>query len=86
MYPRDYKGVKLEPTFNSPCPPAKDDPTLYRPEHYDLTLTPGFRAIDAGTVLPGVTDGFTAKAPDLGALEWGRAVPAYGPRPGPSQP
>lgn len=68
-------------------PPAKDDPTrLYRPEDYDFTLTPGSQAIDAGSVLPSVTDGFTGKAPDLGALEWGRAVPAYGPRPVPSQP
>ena len=38
-------------------------------------------AIDAGTILPGVTDGFTGRAPDLGALESGRVVPSYGPRP-----
>ncbi len=31
--------------------------------------------VDAGTVLPGVTDGFTGRAPDLGALESGRGVP-----------
>ena len=73
--------------FRNASPPAKDDPTrLYRPEDYDFTLTPGSRAIDAGTVLPGVTDGFTGKAPDLGALESGRAVPAYGPRPVSNQP
>jgi hypothetical protein len=28
-----------------------------------------------------VTDGFAGKAPDLGALEVGQAVPVYGPRP-----
>jgi hypothetical protein len=73
--------------FRKASPPAKDDPTrLYRPEDQDFTLTPGSRAIDAGTVLPGVTDGFTGKAPDLGALESGRAVPAYGPRPLSNQP
>ena len=31
-------------------------------------------------VLPTVTDGFTGTAPDLGALEVGRAAPHYGPR------
>ena len=35
-----------------------------------------------GVVLPGVTDGFTGKAPDLGALEFGVAAPHYGPRGG----
>lgn len=33
--------------------------------------TPGSAAIDAGVVLPGITDGFTGKAPDLGAYEFG---------------
>jgi hypothetical protein len=74
-------------SFRNASPPAKDDPTrLYRPEDYDFTLTPGSRAIDAGTVLPGVTDDFTGRAPDLGALESERAVPAYGPRPVSNQP
>jgi hypothetical protein len=55
-------------------------------EDYDFTLAAGSGAIDAGTVLPGVTDGFAGRAPDLGALESGRAVPAYGPRPLADQP
>jgi hypothetical protein len=67
--------------------PAKGDPTrLYRPEDYDFTLVPGSAVIDAGTILPGVTDGFTGRAPDLGALESGRSVPSYGPRPLSAQP
>jgi hypothetical protein len=67
--------------FRKASPPAKDDPTrLYRPEDYDFTLSAGSAAIDAGTVLPGVTDGFTGRAPDLGALESGRPAPLYGPR------
>jgi hypothetical protein len=49
--------------------------------NYDFTLAAGSAAIDAGTVPPGVTDGFTGTAPDLGALESGRVGPAYGPRP-----
>ena len=36
--------------------------------------------VDAGTVLPGLTDGFTGAAPDLGAYEQGAALPHYGPR------
>jgi len=46
----------------------------------DLTLRPGSAAIDAGTVIPNVTDGFTGAAPDLGAYEFGKPIPHYGPR------
>jgi hypothetical protein len=31
-------------------------------------------------VLPNVNDGFSGKAPDLGALELGQQLPVYGPR------
>jgi hypothetical protein len=73
--------------FRKASPPAAGDPTrLYRPEDHDFTLAAGSGAIDAGTVLPGVTDGFTGQAPDLGALESGRSVPLYGPRPLSEQP
>jgi hypothetical protein len=73
--------------FRKAGAPAKGDPTrLYRPEDYDFTLADGAGAIDAGTILPGVTDGFSGKAPDLGALESGRPVPTYGPRPLSAQP
>jgi hypothetical protein len=40
-------------------------------------------AIDAGVVLPTITDGYTGKAPDLGAYEFGMPRPAYGPRSAP---
>ena len=33
-----------------------------------------------GVVLPNVTDGFSGKAPDLGACELGHSPPHYGPR------
>jgi hypothetical protein len=36
--------------------------------------------VDAGVRLPNVNDGFTGKAPDLGAYEVGEPVPHYGPR------
>ena len=54
---------------------------LYRFEDYDFRLRPGSAAIDRGMVLPNVNDGFTGRAPDLGALEAGQPLPVYGPRP-----
>ena len=55
--------------------------TLYRAADFDFRLTPGSAAVDTGTVLPTVTDGFGGRAPDLGALEMGATPPHYGPRP-----
>ena len=43
-------------------------------------LEPVLAAIDAGVVLPTINDGFTGKAPDLGAYEFGQPLPQYGPR------
>ena len=40
----------------------------------------GSVAVDAGVRLPNVNDGFTGKAPDLGAYEVGQPIPHYGPR------
>ena len=40
----------------------------------------GSAAVDRGTVLAGVTDGFEGQAPDLGALELGAPLLVYGPR------
>ncbi len=63
---------------------AKDLATvqrLYKAEDFDFGLRPGSAAVDRGVAIPNVTDGFTGQAPDLGALEVGRPVPVYGPRP-----
>jgi hypothetical protein len=66
--------------FRKVSPPDPDDPQrLTRPEDYDFTLARGSAAIDKGTVLPTITDGFTGKAPDLGAYEYGQPPPHYGP-------
>jgi len=54
---------------------------LYKAEDFDFRLKPDAAAVDKGVVLPNVTDGFAGRAPDLGALEIGQAVPHYGPRP-----
>jgi len=53
---------------------------VYKAEDFDFRLKPGAAAIDKGTVLPGVTEGFAGSAPDLGAIEAGSAPPHYGPR------
>jgi hypothetical protein len=53
---------------------------LYKAEDMDFRLKPGSAAIDRGVVIQTVTDGFTGRAPDLGALEVGQPLPIYGPR------
>jgi hypothetical protein len=63
---------------------AQDTPNvqkLYRASDFDFRLKPGSAAVDRGIALPTVTDGFAGSAPDLGALEVGKPVPHYGPRP-----
>jgi hypothetical protein len=55
--------------------------TLYDARDLDFSLRPRSAAVDRGTVLPTVTDGFNGRAPDLGALEAGAPAPHYGPRP-----
>jgi hypothetical protein len=54
---------------------------LYDAHNVDFRLKPGSAAVDRGTPLPGVTDGFSGRAPDLGAIELGASLPVYGPRP-----
>jgi len=47
-----------------------------------LDLKSGCGAIDAGVVLPNINDGYLGNAPDIGAYEFGAALPHYGPRGG----
>jgi hypothetical protein len=62
-----------------PMPDSSDPQRLYNPEDMDFRLRPGAPAIDAGTVLATITDGYKGRAPDLGAYELGEAPPRYGP-------
>lgn len=55
---------------------------VYHAADLDFRLKPTAKAVDAGTPLPTVNDGFAGRAPDLGAIEAGAAPPLYGPRPG----
>jgi hypothetical protein len=67
--------------FQKVTPPDSNDPrVLYKPDDFDFQLRPGSVAVDAGVRLPNVNDGFTGKAPDLGAYEVGQPVPHYGAR------
>jgi hypothetical protein len=65
--------VKVGPTDQA------DPPHLYNPEDYDFSLKPESVAIDHGMELATITDGFAGRAPDLGALEFGKSAPHYGP-------
>lgn len=60
------------------------DPTrrhaVYHAVDLDFHLKPAGKAVDAGVVIPTVNDGFSGRAPDLGALEVGKPAPRYGPR------
>lgn len=67
--------------FEHVAVPDKADPQrLYDPEDFDFRLRPGSAAVDAGTPLPTITDGYGGTAPDLGAYELGAPLPHYGPR------
>ena len=69
---------------NVPRLDAQDAATvqkIYKAEQFDFRLKPGAAPVDRGVVLPNVTDGFSGRAPDIGALEAGKAAPHYGPRP-----
>jgi hypothetical protein len=50
------------------------------PAKVDLRVKPESKAVDAGVALPGLNDGFTGAAPDLGCFEVGKPAPQYGPR------
>ncbi len=68
---------------NVPKLDAQDRKTVqrvYKAEDFDFRLKNGSAAVDRGTPLAGITDGFSGKAPDLGALEVGQPLPHYGPR------
>ncbi|HUT35380.1 MAG TPA: hypothetical protein VNE39_17970 [Planctomycetota bacterium] len=63
---------------NAPQPAGHG--TTADPAAVDLRLRSGSAAVDRGVLLPGINDGFTGKAPDLGCHEQGESVPHYGPR------
>ena len=61
--------------------PDHEDPgRIYYAHDFDFRLKPGSAAVDAGCSIPNINDGYSGKAPDLGAIEEGSPLPVYGPR------
>jgi hypothetical protein len=76
--------VDYDVFVNVPRLDAQNDATvqkLYDARDLDFRLRSDSAAVDRGTALATVTDGFAGRAPDLGALELGAPLPIYGPRP-----
>jgi hypothetical protein len=78
---RHSKLVDYGIFVNAPKPDFTDPTHVVAVDSVDLRLRKGAAAIDAGTELPNITDGFLGRAPDLGAYEYGAPLPHYGPRP-----
>ena len=66
--------------FGDPTPPvplansiyAETNPLLTNIANGEFTPLAGSPAIDAGVVVPGITDGYNGSAPDIGAFEFGQ--------------
>jgi hypothetical protein len=73
----ELKGEIFE---NVPLPENAKTGHVYPVEGYNFRLKRSSPAVDAGCILPNITDDFSGRAPDLGALEIGKEPPHYGPR------
>jgi len=65
------KGDPFPPGPNVSNNFLDSDPQLVDPRGFDFRPREGSPLIDAGRVVPGITDGFKGKAPDIGAYEFG---------------
>jgi hypothetical protein len=79
---QETHGIEVDyDSFENLAPP---DPArrhhVYHAMDLNFRLKANSKAVDAGQVLPTINDGFTGKAPDLGALELNQPEPHYGPR------
>jgi hypothetical protein len=78
---QDTHSILLDyDSFNGATKPTLSLDALYKPSDFDLRLRASSPAIDAAVPLPNVNDGYTGKAPDLGAYEHGTPPTHYGPR------
>ena len=70
-------------TVPSPYEQLKDDlGYLQRADTINFNIGgAGVHTINLASALPNITDGYSGKAPDLGAYEYGQPEPHYGPRP-----
>lgn len=79
---QERHGIELDADIFEKVPlpdPSKRHQVLHAMD-VDFRLKPGSKAVDAAERIPTVNDDFAGRAPDLGALEVGRATPHYGPR------
>lgn len=79
----ELHGIELEYDGifeNVPLPDPRRKGHVYPSAGLDFRLKSASKAIDAGCLLPNITDSFTGQAPDLGALEYGQPPLQYGPR------
>jgi hypothetical protein len=72
---RILNGLPFATPVTIPASPT----TLIAP--LDARLKADTNALDAGTPLPNINDGWLGAAPDLGAIERGSTTPTYGVRP-----
>jgi hypothetical protein len=79
---QDAHSVMFDPGdfVSFTMPDDRDMSRIYPPGSFDLRLKRGSAAIDAGWILPNVSDGHRGAAPDIGAYELGAELPHYGPR------
>jgi hypothetical protein len=79
---QEMHGIELDfGDFERLAPPdPADRHAVYHAVDLNFRLRPVSKAVDAGILIPTVNDGFTGRAPDLGALEVGKPEPRYGPR------
>lgn len=79
---QEMHGIEVD--FDDFVELAPPDPAsrhaVYHAVDLNFRLRPTSKAVDAGALIPTVNDGFTGRAPDLGALEVGKPEPTYGPR------
>jgi hypothetical protein len=76
IFPHPIAGIFLKPVDY----PYKPFPERGAP---DLRLEAGSAAIDVGSAIPNINDGYVGAAPDAGAYEYsknGSPLPVYGPR------
>lgn len=79
---QEVHGIEVDfDIFERMIPPdASSRHAVYHAMDLNFKLKPGSNAVDAGVIIPTVNDGFTGRAPDLGALEVGKPETKYGPR------
>ncbi|MFP4580924.1 MAG: hypothetical protein ACLFQ6_09355 [Candidatus Sumerlaeia bacterium] len=76
------KGYDVFEKAEEPNHAMSNKDRLVRTREVDLMPAAGAPIVDAGVMIPGVTDGYFGAAPDMGALERGKDAPVFGPRGG----